>query len=131
MRADSVKEQGLRVWSGMNAAVIVALMAACLFVPGPAGAAEPRLGEFVFDDDVSAIARGPDGSLYVGGYFSRELKPTGGGLVLPATGAAVPDPASFPMVQGDVMSVAADGHGGWYIGGGFARVGNVDVRNLA
>src|SRR3954453_15199952 len=114
----------------MNAAVAVALAAVCLSAPGPARAAEPRLGEFVFDDDVSAIARGADGSLYVGGYFSRELKPTGGGLVLPATGAAVPDPSAFPMVQGHVMAVVADGRGGWYVGGEFGRVGKIDVRNL-
>jgi hypothetical protein len=109
-------------------ALIIALV---LLAAGSARAAEPRLGEFVFDGGVRAIARGADGSLYVGGEFSSPLKPTGGGLVLAGSGAGTPDPSSFPLVHGTVYAVAADGAGGWYVGGLFGRVGNVDVRNLA
>src|SRR5262249_6683321 len=37
----------------------------------------------------------------------------------------------YPKVAGEVACVAADGAGGWYIGGSFGAVGGVSHRNLA
>jgi len=69
------------------------------------------------------------GITYIGGDFT---------VVGPYTGAGVPfdvstgNPvASFPKVGGHVQAVAADGAGGWYIGGGFSSVGGVARDNPA
>jgi trimeric autotransporter adhesin len=68
-------------------------------------------------------------TLYFGGAFSQ---------VGPATGSAVPvDSTSglpvtgFPKVVGSVSAVAADGSGGWFIGGNFTSVGGVPRSNIA
>ena len=68
-------------------------------------------------------------TLYVGGSF---------GTFGPATGCAVPIDASsgdlvtgFPKVAGTVYAVAADGSGGWFIGGDFTAVGGTPRPHLA
>lgn len=38
---------------------------------------------------------------------------------------------AWPTIDGAVHAIAPDGSGGWYIGGRFSRVGDVDRRNLA
>ena len=68
--------------------------------------------------------------LYVGGSFTQ-VSPRSGPLlaVTAATGTAVTD---FPQVEGGrVDAVAGDGAGGWFVGGGFDRVGGVACPNLA
>ena len=70
-----------------------------------------------------------DGTLYVGGDFTRAGPMTGGGVPL-AVDSGQPLP-SFPKVDGDVFAVVPDGAGGWYIGGAFARVGGEPRENLA
>ena len=61
-----------------------------------------------------------DDTLYVGGDFSQVGPHTGPfGVVSTQTGAPA---AGLPKVSGVVKSVAADGAGGWYVGGKFTSV---------
>lgn len=95
-----------------------------------ASAATLPAGTFVFDGAVSSIVRsGSD--VYVGGSFTQEQLATGGGLLLPQSGTGAPDPSTFPKVAGTVAAVAADGSGGWFIGGEFSYVGGQPRSNLA
>jgi len=67
-------------------------------------------------------------TLLVGGA-SALFASLGAGLSFDTTTGA-PD-ADFPRIDGTVHTVAADGAGGWYIGGDFRAVGGVLRRNLA
>ncbi|HET7224304.1 MAG TPA: Calx-beta domain-containing protein, partial [Candidatus Eisenbacteria bacterium] len=81
----------------------------------------------IVDGTVNALVLSGD-SLFVGGTFSH---------IGPATGGAVPfdsttgQPVWLPQVAGSVQAVAADGQGGWYLGGLFTAVGGVPRQNLA
>ena len=80
------------------------------------------------DNSVFALARLGD-TLFVGGAFRRAGPNTGGAVALPKHCA---DPKrSFPSVAGYVYSIAADGHGGWFISGNFTAVGGVPRYCLA
>ncbi len=95
-----------------------------------------------FNGPVNAISE-PDsnGTRYLGGDFTL-FQPwdTGGGALTSNTSGAV-DP-SFPKVNGPIYATAADGSGGFYIGGSFNCIGpntsgscggpdDVDRRNAA
>src|SRR5580765_8767547 len=83
---------------------------------------------WITNGTVSAMVQ--DGStLYVGGSFSQVGPPTGSGV--PIDGSTGLPAASFPMVNGPVYTVAADGSGGYFIGGSFTAVGGVARQNLA
>src|SRR5919198_6638146 len=113
------------------AAALLALVAAAPSAQGRAEAlANTPARTFVTNGPVYAIAPTAD-AVYIGGDFTE---------VGPRTGPAVGIDAStgrslgFPEVAGSqqvVNAVAPDGSGGFYIGGGFARVGGVPIRNLA
>ena len=45
----------------------------------PAARADVPVGGFAFDGPVTSIATAPDGSAYLGGEFTEQLPPTGGG----------------------------------------------------
>jgi trimeric autotransporter adhesin len=78
---------------------------------------------------VKAIAVGEDGTVYVGGNFTRMGPQTGGGVPVSATTG---EPrARFPAVNGGVGVAVPDGSGGWYIGGQFSRAGGQPRANLA
>src|SRR5262245_27975507 len=68
------------------------------------------------DGGVTAILR-QGGTIYVGGGFRRVGPVTGEAVALdPITGAAR---QPFPKVTGsEVLAIAPDGSGGWYLGGG-------------
>ncbi len=76
-----------------------------------------------FNGPVNAISE-PDsnGTRYLGGDFTL-FQPwnTGGGALTSNTSGAV-DP-SFPKVNGPIYATAADGSGGFYIGGSFNCIG--------
>jgi hypothetical protein len=97
---------------------------------GTAGATIVPAGSFVFDGGVNAVVRHGD-DIYVGGSFTQEQKPTGGGLVLARDGSGEPDASAFPQVAGTVAAIAADGSGGWFVGGDFSYVGGEPCPNLA
>ncbi len=97
----------------------------------PLLANSPRDRLWVTDDAIGHMEVVGD-LLYISGFR----------YVGPYTGLAVPLDASggtllpaFPRVDGDlnaqVLAIAPDGNGGWYIGGQFSRVGGVERRNLA
>ena len=79
--------------------------------------------------EVDALALSGD-RLYVGGSLS-EVSPRTGPLIALSerTGARYP---AFPRVaDGVVNSVVDDGRGGWFVGGDFRRIGEVQCPNLA
>jgi hypothetical protein len=94
--------------------------------PPPDGISWPL---FHGDHDVEAIALGDDGTIYVGGNFTRIGPMSGGGVPTdPGTGAPLP---GFGAVRGFVSAAVPDGAGGWYIGGEFSAVGGAPRANLA
>ncbi|MCX7110621.1 MAG: Ig-like domain repeat protein [Proteobacteria bacterium] len=90
----------------------------------------PIENAWVTNGTVSAIAvDNATGITYLGGDFTVVGFNTGKGVPIDAsTGNPV---ASFPKVKGIVRAVAADGVGGWYIGGEFTSVGGVARNYLA
>src|SRR5437667_3517164 len=68
-------------------------------------------------------------TLYIGGDFTYVGPNTGGFANIDATSVTVV-PGS-PHVDGTVYASAADGQGGWYIGGNFTRVWGEPRSNLA
>lgn len=93
---------------------------------------------YVTDGDVHAVVRVGD-TIYIGGLFSRVGPRTGPGVEVALDGS--PN-ATFPEISGagptlvagtgsGLRAVAADGAGGWYIGGRFSHVGGVARTNLA
>jgi hypothetical protein len=108
----------------------LALVATLWFV-AHAGAAvaqtlDPRLP--CVDGRVWSMARQGD-TLYVGGQFHYAGHAAGGLVAIePTTGTQKPN---WPSVAGAVSAAAADGHGGWYIGGSFAAVAGVARRYIA
>jgi hypothetical protein len=85
---------------------------------------------YVLDGSVKAIVHNGSNT-YLGGDFTAASRPTGGGVVVPSGGTGEPNPASFLHVVGTVEAVAADGVGGWFVGGEFSRVGAVARNGLA
>ena len=83
---------------------------------------------FGTNGDVRAIAIGADETVYLGGDFTQVGPVTGGGVPLNASTGAT---AALPSVAGTVHAVAADGVGGWYLGGYFSGVGGTPRSNLA
>jgi hypothetical protein len=86
--------------------------------------------------DVSIGADGPVLSLtrqgdrvYLGGIFTKVGSVSGGGAPIDLGTNVTSIPAD--KIDGDVYAVAADGSGGWYVGGFFAHVGATPRENLA
>src|SRR5258708_17215855 len=70
-----------------------------------------------------------DNTIYLGGSFTAVGPETGSFAVLDSDTAAVN--LTLPKVTGTVYATVSDGSGGWYLGGDFARVGDVTRSNLA
>lgn len=82
----------------------------------------------ITDGPVNCLADGGD-VVYLGGSFTYAGPYTGCAVALDTTtGAAAPN---FPRVEGVVSRLVADGAGGWFLGGGFTRVGGLARRSLA
>lgn len=90
------------------------------------------VGPWSTNDGVLALAAAADGSLYVGGSFTRLFGYTGAALVVPQAGpGAASTPPAMPKLRGSVVASAADDAGGWYIGGSFVVLGDeADFSNL-
>lgn len=89
---------------------------------------QPQPNMWVADKTVQDV-QWLDGSLYVGGEFTRVGPQTGGASPIDlATGALVP---GFPVTNGAVYAVEPDGEGGWFIGGDFTTVGGVPRNRIA
>ena len=78
-------------------------------------------------------------TIYIGGRFDRVGPRTGPGVEVALDGSQNPGlpeisgagPSSIVGSGGGLSAVAADGSGGWYIGGLFTHVGGVPRTNLA
>ena len=85
---------------------------------------------WVTNGTVYAIAHDDaSGLTYIGGDFT-EVRPsnTSGAPIYASSGLPW---ASFPKVNGTILAVAADGAGGWYIGGTFTQAGSLARNNIA
>ena len=87
----------------------------------------PVQAAYVTNGFVNAIVI--DGATtYLGGSFSQIGPATGYGAPFDASTGAV---GPYPSVNASISAVAADGSGGWYIGGPFTKVGTLSRNYLA
>ena len=111
--------------------ILLAGLALLVLAAAPLGLARAQqVGDdlWVTDAPVLAVARS-ESTLYIGGSFNAVGPCTGSGVPLSRrTGVPV---SAYPKVAGTVLAVAADGAGGWYIGGAFVGVGGLPRANLA
>jgi hypothetical protein len=85
-------------------------------------------GKFGFDGPVNTIVK-YGSKIYIGGNFNAVGYRTGTGAVF-SIKTSLPY-LNFPLVDGHINTTASDGHGGWYIGGNFSKVGDSVRQNLA
>jgi hypothetical protein len=92
----------------------------------------------VYTQDLTPRKLSPDGTvfdmqrkgetLYLAGDFNRVGYLTGGAALF---NQGVDDPdLDFPYIEGEVYEIIPDGTGGWFIGGEFDRVIDLNIRNL-
>ncbi|MEZ5063465.1 MAG: FlgD immunoglobulin-like domain containing protein [bacterium] len=106
-----------------------AVLALGLAAP-PAGAQylTPEKEFYVTDDWVGPIEVVGD-SVYVGGTFTRVGFFTGPAApVAISTGETLPE---FPEANDSVFGLAADGSGGWFVGGDFTEIGGLARSHVA
>src|SRR5437867_4471114 len=106
-------------------AVIAAI--GTLVAPASSLAAAVARDTWCANGEVWAIAP-TDSVVYMAGAFNFIGAPTGSFVVIDSTGEPV---LPLPEVVGGVYAVAADGQGGWFIGGGFVSVQGHPRQGLA
>ncbi|MBC7919846.1 MAG: hypothetical protein H7Z75_02030, partial [Ferruginibacter sp.] len=92
----------------------------CLLASGPLWAQTLLPSSFETNGTVNTIQRAGD-TVYVGGSFSTIGYNTSSVARLPG-GGSLPD-QNFPRSNGAINAWAADGAGGYYVGGGFTQIG--------
>src|SRR5258705_8299050 len=113
----------------MRASMLAGLLVAITLAPlGAASAEQAPQWTTDFGGPVTTFAQAND-VVYVGGTFSAVGRPSGQGVWVDAIGGE--RQAKYPTVSGEVDAVAADGSGGWFIGGRFAFVSDRPRRCLA
>lgn len=117
---------GARRLSARGLGTVGVLLAA--LAVGSSRAESQQVDLWGVDNRVFALARIGD-TLYVGGAFGRAGPSTGSAVAVSRTDASIRRP--FPKVTGYVYSMAADGHGGWFLSGNFTAVGGVPRYCLA
>jgi trimeric autotransporter adhesin len=111
------------------AALVCAVILALAAVPAHAGIVSKDT--YVTNGWVEDVAI-HDGFTYLGGTFTMVGPRIGIGMEVGQSGSGAPDTSTFPEVAGgSISTVAADGSGGWFIGGGFSHVGGVARTSLA
>ena len=106
---------------GWRAALAAAVVCGLLSAPaqGDVGAL-PQTGTAITDGPVYAIAQAP-GRTYIGGAFTHVGPRTGAGVQIGAADHLLR--TGMPEVAGgSILAVAADGAGGWFVGGSFTSV---------
>lgn len=122
MRRPSLRRaRTLRTRGALLSAVLIVLAAS----QSRAQFSDPNM--VATDGSVRCLLQHGD-TLYVGGQFHNVGRPAGGFVVLDAVTGRQPD--RWPHVSGQLSAAAADGQGGWYIGGNFGTVAGV-VRPFA
>lgn len=98
-----------------------------------------RPNEWAFSGSVNTILAGDNGTMYMGGEFTKVGTITGSGIPLSAL-TGKPATGDFPVVSGmgsiltlggAIFTSAPDGQGGWYVGGKLTHVGDVSRKHLA
>jgi hypothetical protein len=108
------------------AAILICLLLAAPVAAEPAATPTPlwipngQAGEVLLSGDTA----------FVGGRFTRVGPYTGAFVRVNQTSGELRE-GRWPEVAGSVTAAAADGAGGWYVGGDFLSVGGVRRRNLA
>ena len=114
-------------------ALIVVALSAVAFTTAPqATAAIARISTTPGLNSAITDISEPDaeGTRYVAGSFTAfDSWATGGGALVDSQTGSVN--SSFPKVTGNIVASAADGSGGFYIGGTFDAVDGVSRSNLA
>lgn len=91
-------------------------------------AEQPDISFPVTDGGVLTFTKDSN-TIYIGGSFTYLGHNTGCGVFIDsATGELLP---GFPRVEGKIMDVLPDGHGGIYVAGNFSHVGGLDRIGLA
>ncbi|MBX0330470.1 Ig domain-containing protein [Oscillochloris sp. ZM17-4] len=112
--------------------LIVALLASLTHLMGsaraaPSGPAAADANAWVTDGPVySSVLSANGATLYLGGQFKYLGPQTGSLASLSATNGST---QSFPKVNGEVKTIVPDGSGGWFIGGNFMSVVDVQGAN--
>ncbi len=92
----------------------------------------PRTDTIGFNGEVYSTVIGPDGTIYVGGFFDEVVSvPLVGGGIAVDQSTAVATLNSRGRTNGRIRSAVPDGSGGWYIGGSFSTVQDVSRNNIA
>lgn len=91
--------------------------------------ASARPANLVPNAGVNAIAQDADGNMYLGGDFTSFGVTTGRGVPISLDSGRAH--GAYPLVQGNIRDVAADGNGGFYIVGAFDVVDGVYRRQVA
>jgi hypothetical protein len=65
----------------------------------------------------------------ISGYFNQVGPYSGSGLLVNSSTSSVDN--SFPKINGTISSCVSDGNGGWYIGGSFDFIDDVQIKHLA
>src|SRR5262245_26641023 len=112
---------------GLAAAAAVVLM---LALGGAASSYAPQpLPTWVVSGGTVEAVAVSDTTAYLGGDFGYMGPETGSAVSLDSTSGALTP--GWPVVGGNVYAVAADGLGGWFIGGAFASIGTRHADNVA
>lgn len=109
------------------------IMLSFLFVASIQAQTPINLNGWQPNGTVKSIAQDDD-YVYLGGDFTRMIKPTVNGVISHGVGIDVNTGEllkEMPNINGVVTAIVADGVGGWYVGGDFTKVGNVVRNNLA
>jgi hypothetical protein len=129
----------MRMHGRLAVLTLSVLFAAVNVAPASAAAtASPPDVTYVTNGPVQAVLRAGD-SIYVGGQFDRVGPRTGPGVEVGLDGSqhhGIPEVAGAGATSllgsgGAINAVAADGAGGWYIGGLFSHVGGLERSNVA
>lgn len=111
---------------------VLGLIVASLLAPG----SRPAIGQTI-DTKLATVTAGGGvndivrvgNTIYLSGGFQQVGPWTGQGVPVSAATGSPAD--AYPHVVGAVAVAAADGHGGWFIGGGFGSVAGSARRFLA
>ncbi len=110
-------------------ACLISLLLLSFTHPTPAQfSTTPNPNTWMTDREVNDMVYNGE-TLFLAGDFAYVGPPTGGGV--PVDMETGKPWENFDRVQGHVNACASDGNGGWFIGGDFTMVGNLERKSLA